>query len=134
MPIEHNALNGPIPTELALFRSLVRLSFNFNELSGSIPSDIGKLSLLEVLSLRGNWLVGSIPRELFFSLPRLEHFLVSGNSLSGTLPTEIQHFNGRSIYLHENQITGQIPSEVSKMSSLIDLYIDDNHVRNLGWI
>ena len=86
--LNRNQLIGEIPSELRGLANLRILIFNDNRLNGSIPSWLGELSELGQLWLRDNELTGSIPSEL--AGLDLEHLHLSGNSLSGCIPSGLR--------------------------------------------
>ena len=100
----HNALTGPIPSELGNLDRLEILSLGLNQLTGSIPPEIGQMAAMRRFSLSSNALSGSIPSELG-QLTRLE-----------------------AIWLHENQLTGEIPPELGNLESLVDLLLPQNRL------
>ncbi|KAG7353058.1 RHS repeat-associated core domain containing protein [Nitzschia inconspicua] len=88
-----NLINGSLPASFVLLTDLEQLVAHTNALSGVIPEDLGNLSKLKVLKLQENHLTGSVPPSL------------------GALPlTELQ--------LHWNQIEGDIPSTICKLTQI----------------
>jgi len=52
------------------------------------------------------------------------------NAITGTVPTfvgSMQHLS--SLWLQENQFQGNVPSELGKCANLTDLYLDGNFFR-----
>ncbi|KAM3689887.1 hypothetical protein ACJW31_09G079600 [Castanea mollissima] len=81
-----NKLEGPIPEELAAFKSLCVVNLSHNALTGHIPPSLGNLSQLESLDLSSNNLTGEIPVQLVDSLTFLSFLNLSFNQLVGKIP------------------------------------------------
>ncbi len=143
-------LTGTIPAELGNLTNLATLRLNANQLTGSIPAELGNLTSLGNLSLGVNRLTGSIPAELG-NLTNLTVLYLARNPLtSGPMPTwvydltnltglymhdvgltsissDLANLNSLSLlWLHENKLTGEIPSWLGTMTALTDLDLSDN--------
>ncbi|XP_030937617.1 receptor-like protein 7 [Quercus lobata] len=81
-----NNLDGPIPEEIEVLKSLYVLNLSHNAFTGRIPPSLGKLSELESLDLSSNKLVGGIPMQLADSLTFLSVLNLSFNQLVGPIP------------------------------------------------
>ncbi|KAL4606306.1 hypothetical protein ACB092_09G093500 [Castanea dentata] len=81
-----NKLEGPIPEELAAFKSLCVVNLSHNALTGHIPPSLGNLSQLESFDLSSNNLTGEIPVQLVDSLTFLSFLNLSFNQLVGKIP------------------------------------------------
>ena len=145
-------LDGSIPPELGLLKSLYRIDLDTNRLTGSIPPELGQLSNLEQLYLFDNRLTGKIPPELgrlkklarldldtnrltggipseLGGLTKLTHLYLNGNDLSGAIPTQLANLAGLEVlYLNGNDLTGEIPSELGGLSNLQSLYLNRNRL------
>lgn len=62
--LQGKGLNGQIPPEIGLLKSLSGLFLHFNELNGAVPKEIANLTELSDLYLNVNNLSGEIPPEL----------------------------------------------------------------------
>ena len=52
-----------------------------------------------------------------------------GNNLSGQIPTELSHLTSlKRLYLRGNYLTGTIPEEIGSLTELEDLLLDDNQL------
>lgn len=116
-----NYLQGTIPTVLGSLTNLKYLFLAENRFTaGPIPSWISNLPNLQDLSLRETGLTGSIPSFLT-SMSNLILLDVQKNSLVGTIPPK-RVGSGvsklRFILLNRNQLTGTIPYEFSRLSTL----------------
>ncbi|GJN18428.1 hypothetical protein PR202_gb05591 [Eleusine coracana subsp. coracana] len=87
--LQRNDISGPIPAGITGLASLERLVLAHNNLSGSIPFALNNLTSLRVLRLDGNRLSGSLPS---ISIPGLDVFNVSDNSLNGSIPRSLSRF------------------------------------------
>ena len=84
--ISCNKLDGPIPEELAAFKSLYVLNLSHNAFTGQIPSSLGNLTQLESFDLSSNKLTGEIPMQLADCLTFLSFINLSFNILVGPIP------------------------------------------------
>jgi Leucine-rich repeat (LRR) protein len=89
--LESNRMNGTIPTQLGDLSGLIDLTLAGNQLSGSIPTHLGKLTALTSIWLNQNRLTSTIPTELglLSNLDSTYPILLGGNSLSGSVPSEL---------------------------------------------
>jgi hypothetical protein len=109
--LSDNLFSGMIPTMIGRMTSLTSFSYsveqminetdssqNVRQLVGTIPTDIGLLTVLNHLELSGNRLTGSIPTEIANLGETLTHLSLSHNNLSGTLPTELGRLSNLGMY------------------------------------
>jgi len=110
------------------------LDFNAYSLYGIILPEIGVLSNVSVLSLRGNTLSGTIPSEIGTYLPNSVSLRLSDNRLIGSIPSEQEQLTDLRVFtLHTNSLTGSIPTEIGSLSNLSQLdIIHDNTMLLLG--
>ena len=73
------------------------------KLYGTIPQNVGQLKRLESLILNRNHFVGTIPPSLTRSDLNLINVDLSGNDLSGTIPTGISNIR----YLIDFKVNGE---------------------------
>jgi Leucine-rich repeat (LRR) protein len=132
--LSNNAFSGELPHELFLLPELVTLVAVSTCFHGSLPAALCQAKSLETLVLDGlrsgpscqkiiisgfngrvrhsNTFRGKVPSCLF-SFPRLNTLHLSGNSLSGALPTNItvsEHL--LDLDLSHNTLTGPIPEAI----------------------
>ncbi|KAF8110466.1 hypothetical protein N665_0083s0030 [Sinapis alba] len=115
-------LNGSLPKEFAGLPFLQEIDLSRNFLNGSIPPEWGALPLVNI-SLLGNRITGPIPKEIgdITSLVRL--------CISGKLPPELGNLpNIQRLLLSSNNLSGDIPSTFSKLTTLTDFRISDNQL------
>ncbi|KAK6236796.1 hypothetical protein SCA6_012133 [Theobroma cacao] len=144
----HNKLSGEIPKPIEAL-NLVEVDLSMNNLTGSIPEDFGKLQSLVFLNLNTNQLTGELPTSIGL-LPNLTDFRVFKNKLTGFLPPEFGlHSKLEGFEVSQNQISGplpenlcaagvlqgvasnslfsgKIPKEITNLSRLNTLSLDDN--------
>ena len=83
-------LNGPLPKELMSLTSLERLALPENKITGQLPVDaFVMMSKLTDLSLFMNSISGSIDGQIFDSVTQLRTLNLDSNDLSGPIPTEV---------------------------------------------
>lgn len=127
-----NMLSGTIPTDVGLMTSLREFIMPKNFLTGTLPNEFGSLSKLEQLSLydqKGD-VVLSGPLPSFLDAPNLWYFDVTRNDFSGKIPDDFMANSdwtddAVTVYLSFNDLTGTIPAQLDKFSSL-DLGIVGN--------
>ncbi|KAI3754948.1 hypothetical protein L1987_54740 [Smallanthus sonchifolius] len=127
---------GPIPGTIGYLENLIFFSLNSNGFTGPIPASIGNHTNLQWLDLNGNKLTGSIPVSNGTTpgldlLTKAQHFHLGDNQLSGDIPPAL--FNMRLIHLllENNKLTGNIPSTLGLVTSLIVVRLDRNSLRGL---
>ncbi|KAI4351662.1 hypothetical protein L6164_005998 [Bauhinia variegata] len=126
-----------IPWLLSYTTSLTMLDLSGNHLSGPIPEAFGNFSFLEELNLGDNQLEGEMPRSLG-EICSLKRLVLHRNNLTG-LQDFVSSSTGprcglksiQRLDLAENQITGPFPN-LSQFSSLQILYLQDNHLSDVG--
>ena len=121
--VSENMLEGTLPTEFGLLTSLeyAELSVNRN-LHGVIPSEIGRLGRLRKANFGFNRFEGSLPMELA-NCSSLDAIGFYSNALSSTLNQTLAALpsSTASMYLAFNNLTGSLPSTVSRFSRLTEL-------------
>jgi Leucine-rich repeat (LRR) protein len=125
----NNGLNGKIPDEIRLLRSLKAIDLNYNKLYGTIPIDtFGDLPSLQVLILSNNLFTGTLSSSINMLTSLQELDLSSNPSLSnGPLPSEIGALtNLTHLNLFDTKISNQIPTEVGFLTELQFLSLGAN--------
>jgi Leucine-rich repeat (LRR) protein len=123
-----SGFGGAIPPELPLLLTkLETLDFSNSILQGSLWDILpwrvyGNHSDILFTSLKRLWcrncrLEGSLPAEIATGLPNLRSLHLEGNSISGKLPSEIARMTTlKYLHLAENVLTGSLPSEMGLMN------------------
>ncbi|MCO5604141.1 hypothetical protein L7F22_058301 [Adiantum nelumboides] len=123
--VSHNAVSGPIPTQLASLQMLLLIDLSDNVFSGSIP-DLSGCVTLQTLSLSKNDLSGPIPSSLG-GLGNLVSLNVSHNSLQGTIPAELGNLTLlQSLDLSFNKLSGNIPLSIAELTRLTSFNVSYN--------
>lgn len=104
-------------------RKLVLEYFN---LTGKLDSNIlNRLDQLRVLSFKGNSLSGQIPN--LSNLVNLKSIYLNDNDFSGEFPVSVSVLHRvKVIVLSGNRISGEIPASLVKVPRLYVLYLQDN--------
>lgn len=127
-----NNLTGVIPDSISNATKLFRLTLRGNQLTGPIPDSLGNLENLDFLSLGlNNFISKSSELSFFTSLTkcrRLRVLWIENNTLNGYLPSSIGNLSSFLVQLDMSKsgIQGRIPDEFGNLSSLVNLYLDEN--------
>jgi len=129
--VSHNAIGGTIPASLAADSFITVVELGSNQFSGTVPASFAGDSEIVSFNIGSNLLTGSIPD--FGSESLFEFLDVSDNYLSGTIPEYIGDFGAAgegllTLLLHDNQLTGSIPSTVSQLTMLDTLFLGNNRL------
>ncbi|ESR49589.1 hypothetical protein CICLE_v10030602mg [Citrus x clementina] len=127
-----NNFSGTIPSFIFNASKLFTLGLEENSFSGFIPNTFGSLRNLEWLSLNDNYLTSSTPKLSFLSslsnCKYLEYFGFYNNPLGGILPRAIGNLSQsmEDFQMHNCNISGSIPEEISNLTNLIAIYLGRN--------
>ena len=155
--LARNELFGNIPSWIGrrTLSNLVVLNLRFNEFYGSIPEELCQLKKLQILDLSNNNISGMIPR----CFNNLTSMVEKGSSIityNYTIPCfmpfsrpsfyidkQIVQWKGRefeyektlgllkSIDLSSNELSGEIPQEITDLLDLISLNLSRNYLIRL---
>lgn len=124
-----NQLDGPIPASLGNASNLQNLDLRQNSLSGVIPP-LGHLSKLKILDVGTNMLKSGDWTFLssLTNCTKLEMLCLDFNGLGGTMPTSFGDLSNslEVLLLSENQLIGEIPSEIGKLKGLTAIVMQIN--------
>ncbi|KAJ9548976.1 hypothetical protein OSB04_021519 [Centaurea solstitialis] len=87
--LSNNQISGEFPPSLPSLFRLYRLDLSYNNFSGEIPVEINRMNHLLTLRLEENRFTGSISA---LNLQNLQDFNISGNQISGEIPTVLSGF------------------------------------------
>ncbi|KAG4149605.1 hypothetical protein ERO13_D05G343900v2 [Gossypium hirsutum] len=135
-----NKLSGNIPNSISNASMLKKLELSRNLFSGPIPKMLGSLKHLEVLKIFDNNLITGSATDHEWSFlssltncRNLRKIGVSGNPLSGVLPTYIGNLSKslQYFYADECELQGIIPMEIGNLTNLLLLQLDYNKLSGL---
>ncbi|KAL7103859.1 hypothetical protein ACP275_08G206000 [Erythranthe tilingii] len=127
-----NSLQGNVPEDLGRLRNLRHLRIQYNYLSGPIPLAIFNISTLKTVALTGNELSGGLPSDMCSNLPLVRGIYLSQNKLTGEIPSNISRCSQlREISLSYNSFSGHIPREIGKLKFLRFLYLGLNNLNGV---
>ncbi|KAK9144355.1 hypothetical protein Sjap_004258 [Stephania japonica] len=127
LDINHNDFNSSFPPGISSLKLLEFFNAFSNSFSGPLPQEISRLHSLQYLNLGGSFFDGEIQPSLFGDLKRLQFLDLAGNSLNGTIPTELGLLSGiQRLEIGYNTLSGAIPKEIGNLSNLTYLDISNN--------
>ncbi|XP_059066706.1 receptor-like protein EIX2 [Cryptomeria japonica] len=176
LDVGENLLTGQIPKSIGNLSELRVLAMRKNNFEGSLPAEMGQLKHLQILDLSSNRLSGFIPRDIFnlqsmlvdphqeFSMVQMDLTLhnllyynfvyenglkmnskgrdedykyifpamasldLSNNQLNGDMPSDLGKLKGlKLLNLSMNNLNGTIPTSIAQMSWLESLDLSKNH-------
>ncbi|KAL9274218.1 Receptor-like protein [Drosera capensis] len=127
--LSHNHFEGPLPSELSNCQKLLLFDVGFNSLNGSFPVTLRSWKALSVLSVRENRFTGGIPSFLS-EYEMLSELHLGGNLFGGPIPSSIGSLQSLiyALDLSSNGLTGQLPAELGKLTSLQKLDVSSNNL------
>lgn len=100
----------------------------------AFPAEMLRLSNLRILSMSSSGLVGTLPVTLG-SVPLLRSLDLSNNLFNGTLPSWSENVALARVLLHDNTLSGAIPSDfLGRVPSLTRLVVSLNNNQMTGYI
>ncbi|KAL5712172.1 hypothetical protein ACHQM5_014371 [Ranunculus cassubicifolius] len=129
-----NKFSGTIPVSfITNLPGLRKLDLSFNNFYGNIPIEVGTLKDLEGIQFDANKLGNGGIGDLDFitslsNCSKLQVLSMGLNKFGGILPSSIANFSNTvsDLYLGGNQISGTIPSEISRLGNLTTLALQVN--------
>ncbi|XP_021769626.1 receptor protein kinase TMK1-like [Chenopodium quinoa] len=137
MALDHNPnLNGSngwsLPVGLQDSAQLATLSLVSSNLVGPLPDYLGSLGSLTELRLSMNRISGGIPSS--FNGSNLQTLWLNGQDgggMTGTLDIVVTMESLSTVWLHGNQFSGVIPSNIGRLASLKKLNLNSNQLVGL---
>ena len=118
-----------------MLRTAEELHLGFNSLTGTLPSEIGNMQSLSRLVLtcccccNGNECFLTCQNTLSTLNATTATLRASGNSIGGTLPSELGRCSALSrLALFSNVFSGMIPSELGRSENLRQLSLKRNNL------
>ncbi|PWA71261.1 Leucine-rich repeat-containing protein [Artemisia annua] len=107
-----NLLTGEVSEWIGEMGSLQTVDLSKNMFAGAVPSAIGNIRSLKVLNISGNGFSGSLPQSMV-NCENIQSLDVSRNALTGFLPSWVFQLGLRSVSFSENKLSGSVFSAVS---------------------
>ncbi|XAR65510.1 Non-specific serine/threonine protein kinase [Bertholletia excelsa] len=151
LDLSQNSLTGEVPKEISNCRALLNLDLWGNHLTGRIPYQIGNISGLQALNLGNNSFSRDIPetllglknltfldlsnnnfgrevQEIFGRFTQVNFLVLHSNFYTGGLNSSgvLTLPNVSRLDLSQNNFSGPLPVEISKMKSLELLILAHN--------
>nr|XP_015881856.2 receptor-like protein EIX2 [Ziziphus jujuba var. spinosa] len=144
LSLRANAFSGELPPVLSNLSSIQVLDLARNQFHGSIPASFGDFEALKQEQIINHYLLYGMYGTTYYkenfvvtlkdqsqSFSKILSLLVgidlSGNNLSGDLPREITKLSGLVfLNLSRNHISGHIPESISKLEQLSSLDLSSN--------
>ena len=129
-----NQFGGTLPSHIGYLTNLIELHGAGNRFSGSLPKEIDSLTELEVLNLEQNFIDGVLPA--YANLSRLISLRLSGNSMTGPLPTSLLANTERGsdsieLLLSDNAFEGEVPPAWASRFSKLFLDLSGNRISSV---
>nr|POE98447.1 putative inactive leucine-rich repeat receptor-like protein kinase [Quercus suber] len=111
----------------AVERRISNIDLRSKELKGNFPREIKNCSFLTHLDLSGNELSGTIPSDIFDFLPSLKFLDLSSNNFTGEIPKSVVNCHSLNVLrLDNNRLTGLIPPKINELRSLDKFSVANN--------
>lgn len=121
---------GTIPSTLGDLTKLRKLNLCYNFIKGSIPSSIVKLGELTNLRLEYNQITGILPKGME-GLKKLDYLAINNNKLEGGIGESTKLTALKTLYIHENIFSGDVPEDMTKIAGLKTFYFYGNKFNEL---
>ncbi|XP_065878573.1 probable leucine-rich repeat receptor-like serine/threonine-protein kinase At3g14840 isoform X2 [Euphorbia lathyris] len=106
---------------------VVSISIKGQGVAGVLPPSIVKLPHLKILDLYANYLSGNIPPQ--WASTRLETLSIAVNRLTGEIPSYLGNITSLvSLNIENNLFSGTVPPELGKLVNLEYLFLSSNNL------
>ncbi|KAG8367600.1 hypothetical protein BUALT_Bualt16G0089200 [Buddleja alternifolia] len=136
--LRNNEFYGVIPSEFCQLSQLQVMDFAHNKLTENIPHCIGNFSsmVMKNISDNGTWsgenlgqVMKGVEQEFTASLVYVVNLDLSNNNLVGEIPSELTNLSGLiGLNLSHNHLEGKIPAKIGDLRSLISLDLSSNNL------
>ncbi|XP_058082600.1 MDIS1-interacting receptor like kinase 2-like isoform X1 [Magnolia sinica] len=124
-----NTLTGNIPDHIGTLYKLTSLDLSTNNLSGILPISMANLSSISELHMSFNEIGGELAPIFFTNWTKLISLQFQYNQLTGNIPSEISLLTNLQILnLRGNKINGSIPVEIGNLVNLNVLVLSRNNL------
>ncbi|XVE68364.1 hypothetical protein DITRI_Ditri09bG0062300 [Diplodiscus trichospermus] len=124
LQLSNNHLNGQLPNNVCRDGLLAYFAARNCNFTGQLPLSLRNCTSLFRVRLQGNQLTGNIS-EAFGIYPNLDYIELSDNKFYGELSPN-QATQLCVIDPSSNHLNGEIPKELGRLTSLLDLLLDGN--------
>ncbi|XP_028755451.1 probable leucine-rich repeat receptor-like serine/threonine-protein kinase At3g14840 isoform X2 [Neltuma alba] len=108
------------------FCHVVNITLKKQSLPGKLPPELVRLPYLSAIDLSRNYLSGSIP--LSWASLNLRHISLLGNRLTGKIPVELAKITTlQRLVLEFNQFSGNLPPELGNLLQIEGLVLTSNN-------
>ncbi|XVE80743.1 hypothetical protein DITRI_Ditri15bG0004800 [Diplodiscus trichospermus] len=129
LDLSANHFYGGLPYSLGNLQLLRELNLSMNQLTGALPESMANCFDLEAIDVSYNQLTGNVPSWMFNM--GVKSALISGNKLveSTLLASRVPSYQGLQVLdLSSNALSGEIPSNLGVLSSLLFFNMSRNHL------
>ncbi|KAK9714321.1 hypothetical protein RND81_06G086200 [Saponaria officinalis] len=127
LDLNSRGLAGKIPDSLGNLSHLSEIHLDYNNLEEGIPQNIGNCRSLLELTLSNNELNGTLDSRLFTGSAAFIQLDLSYNRLTGSLPLEISKQTSLGdLKLSANKFSGVLPEGLGECTELLYVYMDRN--------
>ncbi|RCV19495.1 hypothetical protein SETIT_3G389700v2 [Setaria italica] len=133
--LQSNALQGTVPPDIGRLKDLQVLNLQFNQLDDKWDKDwplmaaLGNCSRLLDLSLSSNKFQGVLPPSFVNLTIGIRQLFMNANRISGIIPPEIGKFSSlRVLALADNTLAGTIPDTIGSLRNMIALDVSGNNI------
>ncbi|XWS09509.1 hypothetical protein CRYUN_Cryun40dG0090600 [Craigia yunnanensis] len=132
LDLSANHFSGGVPFSLGNLQLLRELNLSMNQFTGALPESMANCFNLLALDVSQNLLTGNVPFWMFKM--GVKSALVSGNKLIGSmesplLASRVPSYQGLQVLdLSSNALSGEIPSNLGVLSSLVFFNMSKNHL------
>lgn len=118
--LSSNSMSGTLPEEISAINSMTTLQFFQNDLGSGIPLSIYSLPAIRAVDFEQNQFTGDLfPTEIFGASSTLKFYRAGNTNLTGTIPSSISQLSGlKQLWIAETDVAGPIPPEFTQLVDL----------------
>ncbi|CAL9059871.1 receptor-like protein kinase HSL1 [Musa acuminata AAA Group] len=117
LEVSNNRISGSLPQGLCTNGALRSLVVFNNNLTGEMPASLSDCHRLANIQLYNNNFSGEFPLRLWSAAENLTVVLIHHNRFTGVLPDKLQ-WNLTRLEINDNRLSGKIPSFAPKLAVL----------------